>query len=1751
MNPKFRSACALLLALLPTVKAAPVISEFMAANNSALYDEDGESSDWVELHNPDETALDLGDYYLTNDPANRTLWQIPSPTVLPAGGTLIVFASNKDRTVGELHTSFRLSKAADSYLALVDQDGQTVVHEYANYPEQFENFSYGLAQTGANTTEALVPENTACTVLVPTGDIGTTWRNPAFDDSTWRDATTGVGYERSGGYENLFGSTADVEDEAYDKNPTVYIRIPFSVATTEGLTRLTLRMKYDDGFIAYINGEEVASGNPPVGAPAWNSIAGGQQDDNDAVAFENTDITQHAALLGGNNLLAIHLLNRTVGSSDLLCLPRLEGDFVSNPGLGGAGYFQQSSPGSANGTNQGLPSGPVEFSLPGRGFTGSISVTLSTDSPSAQIRYTSNGDVPTASSTLYTSPISVTSSTLLRARSFEAGLAPGLVGEEGYIRLSNDARTFNSDIPVVVMERFSGGPSASNGKAFTFFAFFEPDARTGRTTLTRPYSLGTRGGWKVRGSSSSGFSKKAFSIEAWNESNRNKDIAPLGLPEESDWILNARSVFDRSLMRNAFIYELSNQIGRYAVRTKYVELFKNDNGGDLSFSGDYDGVYTFMEKISRDRNRVDVERLPPSVTTEPGIAGGYMLKVDRLDPGDSGLSAGGRSLGWVYPKEEDVTTTQANWIRDYINAMNNSLNAPNYADPVNGYAQYIDVDSWVDHHLLNVLTLNADALRLSTYFFKTREGKLEFGPIWDFDRSMESTDGRDDNPSTWSGGTNYFTFPWWARLFTDENFWQKYLDRYFELRNGAFSTANVHAIIDSMAAELNEAQVRNFQRWSDQPRFGSYQGEVNHLKDWLATRLSWMDAQFAPRPASNRVGGVYPAGTTINLSASLSAGQKIFYTLDGSDPRPSTDGGTVEGTTLFDETQAVRVLVPSSDIGTSWQGGSEPFNDNSWTAGTNGVGYERSSGYESYINIDVDNAMANRTSCYIRIPFNVDGAELATWNFMTVQFRYDDGFVCYLNGERITSANDPAVLNYLASAQQTNDDGSAVNFESFNVSNYLNRLQPGQNILAIHALNESTGSSDFLNQAKLVAGFDEGGGNPVGGTEYTGPITLDGTVRLVARVFDASGGHSTSSGQTPVGTGWSAPLEVEYLVNELPASGSNLIISEIMADPYPLGDAVTDKGAFEWLELQNISGGPISLTGVHFSEGIDFIFPGRTLGAGQRVLVVKDRAAFARVYGTRRNSQIAGEYELALDNLGELITLRARNGSLIQSFTYFGSEDWPRDADKGHSLVYSSGDPDDGTNWTASRSLLGSPGTVDPDPGSLPDIFVNEALTHSILPQVDTIELFNPNPGDLDLGGWFLTDDLGRPEKFRLPENSVIPGGGFLSFDESDFNLAPGVDPSFALDSFGEEVFLVAATPAGDRLDYVSGFDFGDASAGVPYGRHIISTGEAHVVPLTQLTIGNVNAVPVASPLVITELMYNPSPFESEFIEIQNISAQAVSLANAEVSGVGYIFESNAPTLAPGEIIVLTESDPDTFRNTYNVPAAVAIFGPYPGRLDNGGERIRVRLPESTGIPNEPDLLVAVDTVIYSDDLPWPASADGLGKSLERIAPGIYGGEPTNWLPSATAGGTPGLAGSGPPTDWRSQFFTPAELNDPNLSAPFADADLDGLLNALEYLLGSDLRSASSQAGLQVSTVHVGGQHYVELVHTLRDGVSEFAAIVEQSTDLENWTNTSGTLNQFATTSNGDGTSSITYRGDRLIDPDVDLYFRVRAVELP
>ena len=414
----------------------------------------------------------------------------------------------------------------------------------------------------------------------------------------------------------------------------------------------------------------------------------------------------------------------------------------------------------------------------------------------------------------------------------------------------------------------------------------------GRSKVTSPFAVASQVGIKVRGSSTGGRSKASLSLEVQNAFGEDKNRSLLGMPNESDWVLWGPYNFDLTLMHNPFIFELSRQIGRYAPRTRFVEVYLNTGGGALS-SSDYYGVYALMEKISRDADRVDVERLFEEHKKEPDVSGGYIFKIDRSDPGDSGFGAAGQNIKYVYPKEEEIERpeldAQQQYVRQFFNEMGTALNASYFKDPKRGYAKYIDVDAAIDHHLLNVVAFNVDALRLSGYMHKPRGGKLMFGPIWDFDRALGSTDGRDNNPRTWRStssdrGTDFFNYPWWKRMFLDIDFFQKYIDRFQSLRRAEFSKANINAIIDGMADDLKEAQKRNLAKWNQRPRSaygGTYQGEVNHMKTWLSQRISFMEQQFVDPPESDRQAGYIEPGTLSSLKSK--AGGRIYYTLDGTD----------------------------------------------------------------------------------------------------------------------------------------------------------------------------------------------------------------------------------------------------------------------------------------------------------------------------------------------------------------------------------------------------------------------------------------------------------------------------------------------------------------------------------------------------------------------------------------------------------------------------------------------------------------------------------------------------------------------------------------------------------------------------------------------------------------------------------------------------------------------------------------------------
>src|ERR1041385_4327933 len=255
--------------LRPGKAATLLISEFMAQNNSTIADEDGSYSDWIEIYNSSTNTINVGGWFLANSAANLTKWQFPSTNLGPSR-FLIVFASNKNRRIAgaPLHTNFKLS-ASGEYLALVMPDGLTKATEFSPaFPQQYPDIAYGYPMSATTTT--ILSPTAAARALVPASNIGASWRSNSFNDSTWTAGTLGAGFDSSSNYAPAIG--LDLRTAMLNVNPSAYIRAPFSIPAPSANQAMTLSLRYDDGFVAYLNGTEVLRRNASA-APAWNSPA--------------------------------------------------------------------------------------------------------------------------------------------------------------------------------------------------------------------------------------------------------------------------------------------------------------------------------------------------------------------------------------------------------------------------------------------------------------------------------------------------------------------------------------------------------------------------------------------------------------------------------------------------------------------------------------------------------------------------------------------------------------------------------------------------------------------------------------------------------------------------------------------------------------------------------------------------------------------------------------------------------------------------------------------------------------------------------------------------------------------------------------------------------------------------------------------------------------------------------------------------------------------------------------------------------------------------------------------------------------------------------------------------------------------------------------------------------------------------------------------------------------------------------------
>ncbi len=546
------------------------------------------------------------------------------------------------------------------------------------------------------------------------------------------------------------------------------------------------------------------------------------------------------------------------------------------------------------------------------------------------------------------------------------------------------------------------------------------------------------------------------------------------------------------------------------------------------------------------------------------------------------------------------------------------------------------------------------------------------------------------------------------------------------------------------------------------------------------------------------------------------------------------------------------------------------------------------------------------------------------------------------------------------------------------VNNVLNNFLPQRTGIVLNQLR-----ADGLYPNVAAPALNQYGGNVNPGfvltMSGTGEIyyTLDGTdPRLVGGALSSKAiRYSTGiplnenahvMARMRSGTTWSALVEAEFKIIR---TFKELMITELMYNPPAFGNI--DGDDLEFIELKNVGSQELDLSGIRFTNGIAYTFPnGTRLAPGAFYLLVQNTTNFAMKYPGVR---IDGVFTNNLANSGEALALIHAAGAPIQQFSYDDQAPWPITADGGgFSLVpiafNTSLDFNLPTSWRASSQVGGSPGTDDA-PANIAAVVVNEVLTHTDAPVLDAIELFNPTAAAVDISGWFLTDDLRTPAKFRIPNGTSISAGGYLVFDEDDFNKTPGVPPSFTLSSQGDEVYLFSATADGTLTGYSQGFGFKGAANGVSFGRYTNSVGEILYPAQRSLTLGAVNSGPAIGPVVINEIYYDPSVTGDEFVELKNITSSPVKLYDPafptntwRLGGVDFVFPPNVEIPANG-LIVISGIETNVFRQHAGLPASIPIYGPFGGNLQNNGELLELLRPD--GVAYETNGAIVTPVVPY------------------------------------------------------------------------------------------------------------------------------------------------------------------------------------------
>jgi len=1682
----------LLIQLSTPAFANIVLNEIMASNTRAFPDivDFEDYPDWIELKNTANTATNLSGFFLSDNPANPFKWSIPSGTIIPANGFLLIMADGHDAAPGQTfprgywpwknfvteryHANFSLGAEGES-VSLIQGNGLSSV-----------------ALVNASTPLPTPPETVAVWKYKDDGtDLSTQWRAGNYDDSAWASGPSELGYGDSPATVVSYGPSSG------NKYITTYFRHHFTVSNPAAYHGLALKLLVDDGCIVYLNGVEVVRRNLPGGEVNYKTLASAAIGGADETTFFSYSLSA-SDLIAGDNVLAVEVHQSGANSSDLsFDLGLTAFSHAGFTAIDNVAYSQQiadvsygrdssdpsiwrqfavPSPGSENTTeivnDIRLSGNDVSVSLPA-GFYQSDQV-VSLSSPGGVIHYTLDGSNPTTASPVFSSPLTISTTTVLRARSFEPGKTPGPIATRTYFRGETIA-----NVPYVSVV---ADPNTLFGDEIGIYKN-EHETVTGSYGLKDVYkNKDAPGNVEFFDPNGSGFSAgcgiRIGGENNWVHPQKALNIAIRGKYGTDDVTYN---LFPGSQIPVHTAFTLrdggdnwNKDMLRDCLYPRLAHGFLNVDTADyrpsiVFINGAYYGLHDlrqrwddtwFAQQYHLPADQIDhllyghIDSAATTLGVDKGSTSDWLELLDFLDASD--------------------LTTPANWA--YVESK-------------------IDVDSFIDFVI-------SESYGNNTAWHHNREFWKPKGPsgrwrwfLTDMDRTFFTSS------LTGMLGNMLSTDEVLIRLKTNSGFTQRLAQRYAAHMASTFNPSRVQSIISQMDTEVSALIPRHVARWAPNgTTVTARNSNIQQIKDYATQRAaniySELTAQLGvPAPVdftlainNSAQGTVLVEGVPVSASTfklfpnvpfTLKAEPSPGYAFSGWD---GAEGGDTITVTIANAETITANFVPS---GESVIGGTLA-NDTTLTLA--GSPYALSTdlivptGVTLTIQAGVTINMAAQRNIRVQgvleiagtaeQPVMIHGRNGARWGGISFEDPPLPSILEHLIIRGATKGYDPTVYTCAISGHNAN-----VNLSFLDISDSegpVNMLGGTCELKDSVLYDPYTGDGAHFKQGSVTIQRCTFIGNNAPDTDA---IDVDGIVSGLIEDCKIYRFQGSNSDGIDVGEG-AANLLIQgnliYFNSDKGVSvgqGSKVTLRRNLVVGCNLGVGVKDAGSLAVIDQNTFAqcNTGVAVYEKNFGVGGGAVFVTNSIisKAAADPVTVDSYSSLSVAYSLSDTFPLFGSNNLLADPHfvdPAILNFQLQPGSIAIDH-----------GDPAHPLDPDNSIADIGAEYTFHAADY--PYTIGET------VVINEILANSG-PASDWIELHNRTVSPIDIGGWFLSDSGSNLLKYRIPLGTIIPAQGFCVFTESDNFGASSVDTNkiaaFALSDVGETVYLSSAV--NDQLtDYRTKEDFGPSTEGESLGLYYKAGSDSYnFVAMKSQTPGAPNSLPRVGPIVISEIMYNPQGSgtgDAEYIELLNVSEAPVTLYDSVkgkpwriTDGIEMDFPALQPlVMAPGERVILTKNA-NIFASTFGslVPAGTQILEWSAGSLDNGGETLQLDRPGAVDDLNVQHY-VRQDRVNYDDAAPWPVAADGKGSSLNRIVETDYGNDFINWMAAAPS---PGKENAVAPTDSDADGMPDAwELNHfGNLAHDGTDDfDGDGISDLAEFLAGSDPRNGND--GLRVELV--------------------------------------------------------------------------------